>query len=76
VKTATSRSVCGIGNGDHAWPRISSTAMPGLEEGMTFSIGPGFCRRGRFASRREGIVILPADFPRILSSLARALPPG
>ena len=63
----------GIGLETHEDPYIvSGNALP-LEQGMAFSVEPGFYLPGRFGARIEDIVVCDAAGPRILNRRPRAL---
>jgi Xaa-Pro aminopeptidase len=63
----------GIGLETHEEPYIvEGNALP-LEEGMTFSVEPGFYDEGRWGARIEDIVACGADGPIMLNNRPRAL---
>jgi Xaa-Pro aminopeptidase len=63
----------GIGLETHEEPYIvEGNALP-LEEGMTFSVEPGFYDEGRWGARIEDIVACGADGPVMLNNRPRDL---
>lgn len=63
----------GIGLETHEEPYIvSGNALP-LEEGMTFSVEPGFYAEGRWGARIEDIVACGADGPVLINHRPRDL---
>lgn len=63
----------GIGLETHEEPYIvAGNALP-LEEGMTFSVEPGFYAEGRWGARIEDIVACGADGPVMLNNRPRDL---
>lgn len=63
----------GIGLETHEDPYIvSGNALP-LEQGMAFSVEPGFYLSGRFGARIEDIVVCDATGPRVLNRRPREL---
>ncbi|MFM1964327.1 MAG: hypothetical protein RL134_52 [Actinomycetota bacterium] len=63
----------GIGLETHEEPYIVSGNTLPLEEGMTFSVEPGFYAEGRWGARIEDIVACGADGPVLLNSRPRDL---
>lgn len=63
----------GIGLETHEEPYIVSGNRLPLEEGMTFSVEPGFYVEGRWGARIEDIVACGADGPLLLNDRPRDL---
>lgn len=63
----------GIGLETHEDPYIVSGNSLPLEEGMTFSVEPGFYAEGRWGARIEDIVACGADGPVLLNHRPRDL---
>ena len=63
----------GIGLETHEEPYIVEGNGRALEEGMAFSIEPGFYLPGRFGARIEDIVVCGADGPVVLNRRPREL---
>jgi Xaa-Pro aminopeptidase len=63
----------GIGLDTHEAPWIVASDDTVLEEGMTFSVEPGFYLAGRMGARIEDIVAVTADGVRSFNEVDRAL---
>ena len=63
----------GIGLETHEEPYIVSGNTLPLEEGMTFSVEPGFYAEGRWGARIEDIVACGGDGPVLLNHRPRDL---